>query len=163
MTTRKHEQRAARRARGDDGAALLEFALVSILLFTLIFGIIQFGLILSFDQDVTRAAAEGARGGAVAVPLSSETYDVAAQNAATSATREAVEQMGGRFEGTGCTTAGMQCTVSIIDCPEQPSFRCVQVRVVYDYDSSPLYGNIPLISAFYPDQVQATSIARINS
>ena len=41
---------------------------VMVLLFTLVFGIISFGLILSFKQDMTRAAAEGARAGAVAFP-----------------------------------------------------------------------------------------------
>jgi Flp pilus assembly protein TadG len=63
-TPGKHRRRGA----GDGGAALVEFAFVMSLLFLLIFGIITFGLILSFKQDVTRAAAEGARAGAVAFP-----------------------------------------------------------------------------------------------
>src|SRR5919112_6539675 len=71
MTTRKYDGRAEpRRARGDHGAALLEFALIAIILFTLIFGIISYGFMLSFKQDMTRTAAEGARAGAVAFPAS---------------------------------------------------------------------------------------------
>jgi len=166
MTTRKHEDRQApRRCRGDEGAGLVEFALISILLFTLLFGIISFGLMMSFRQDVTRAAAEGARGGAVAIPLvPGQSFSAAAQTAATSALNDAVKQMGGRFKTTGCNTAGMTCTVNPpAQCASQPAYQCITVRVSYDYDGDPLYGDIPFMSVFYPDNIASTSVARINS
>ncbi|MCG6157478.1 TadE family protein [Rubinisphaera margarita] len=43
------------------GAALVEFALVAPLLFTLIFGIIEFGRLLMVQQMITNASREGAR------------------------------------------------------------------------------------------------------
>jgi TadE-like protein len=159
--------RAARekapRGRGDRGAALVEFSLVAILLFTLVFGIISFGLILSFKQDMTRAAAEGARAGAVAVPTGTETYAQAADVAAEAATDEAVDAFGGSFDGTGCARTGMTCTVQVIPCPEEPLLHeCVAVELVYDYEDHPLYGRMPLVSQFMPDVVRSTSVARIN-
>ncbi len=166
MTTRKHEdRRSPRRCRGDEGAGLVEFALISILLFTLLFGIISFGLMMSFRQDVTRAAAEGARGGAVAIPLvQGQSFSTAAQTAAQSALNDAVKQMGGRFKNSGCSTAGMTCTPPVIGpCASQPAYQCVTVHLEYDYDGDPLYGDIPFMSAFYPDKIQSTSVARINS
>jgi Flp pilus assembly protein TadG len=166
MTTRKHDRRRApRRGRGDDGASLVEFAFVSVLLFTLLFGIINFGLILSFKQDVTRAAAEGARGGAVAIPLvSGQTFSAAAQAAATSAVNDAVKQMGGRFKTNGCSTPGMTCSPPVVaQCVSQTAYQCVTVKVSYAYKANPLYGNLPLMKAFFPSTIEATSVARINS
>ena len=83
MTRRKiDEARKPRRGQGDGGTAILEFAIVGVLLLTLVFGIITFGGMLSFRQDVTRAAAEGARGGAVAIPLvAGQSFSAAAQTA----------------------------------------------------------------------------------
>lgn len=166
MTRRKHDHRSApRRGRGDDGATLVEFSLVSILLLLLLFGIINFGLILNFKQDVTRAAAEGARGGAVAIPLvQGQSYSTAAQAAATSAVNDAVKQMGGKFKGTGCSTAGMTCSPPVVAaCASQPAYQCVTVKVSYAYKANPLYGDLPLMSAFFPTKIEATSVARINS
>src|SRR3546814_4838401 len=49
ITKRRRLRRS--RCEGEDCAALVEFALVSILLCVLLFGIINFGLILSFKQE----------------------------------------------------------------------------------------------------------------
>ncbi len=154
----------ARRSRGDDGTALVEFAFVASLLLTLVLAIISFGLILSFKQDMTRAAAEGARAGAVAVPTTPLTFAQAAKAAADAAVNEAVLEFGGSFSSAGCSRAGMNCTnVSVAPCSTAVgSPDCVTVKLTYDYDNHPLYGNIPLISEFLPNTVKASSIARIN-
>ena len=146
------------RARGDHGAALVEFAFVMVLLFTLIFGIIGFGMILSFKQDVTRAAAEGARAGAVAFPSTDAETD------AQAALEEAVESFGGStWETQGCSRAGViECDADVAPCVNDPTVDCVTVVFAYDYEAEPLYGEIPLISAFFPDTVRSTSVARIN-
>ncbi len=156
---RQRTTRAAhRRARGEDGAALVEFAFVMVLLFTLVFGIISFGLILSFRQDVTRAAAEGARAGAVAFPAST------AQTKAQLALDDAVRSFGGStWSSTGCARAGVtECSAVVAPCTNEPGVDCVTVRLTYDYDAFPLFGEIPLMSAFFPDVITAESEARIN-
>ena len=79
------------RAQGDHGAALVEFALVSVLLLSIVFGIIHYGLILSFKQDVTRAAAEGARAGAVTFPAAQTDVETAAQGALNDAVNAALD------------------------------------------------------------------------
>src|SRR5688500_5427565 len=63
---------------GDNGTAILECALVGVLLLTRVSGIMNFGVILSFKQDMTRAAAEGARAGAVSFPSGSAQTDARA-------------------------------------------------------------------------------------
>ena len=157
-----------RRARADSGAALVEFALVSVLLLTIVFAIINFGLILSFKQDMTRAAAEGARAGAVASPASS------AQQDANEATIEAVQGFDRKCDedGDGNPTAfedtdGMVCNVTLGACEPVPAAadppQCVTVELVYDYEDFPLLAKMPLISAFLPDQIRDSSVARLNS
>lgn len=50
-----------RRLRGDDGVALVEFALVAPVFFLLIFGIIEFGYGYGQSLDVRHGAREGSR------------------------------------------------------------------------------------------------------
>jgi Flp pilus assembly protein TadG len=50
------------------GTSLVEFSIVALLFLTLIFGIIEFGLLLFNQQVVTNAGREGARLGIVARP-----------------------------------------------------------------------------------------------
>ena len=149
------------RAGGDEGAALVEFALVSILLFSLVFGIIHYGLILSFKQDMTRAAAEGARAGAVAFPATNAEPD------AEAALDEAIQEFGGNWVGTGCEVnprAGMSCNAVVDPCdPQVPGDLCVFVTMSYDYDGFPLFGEMPLIGGLTePDTISARSVARTN-
>ena len=56
-----------RRRHGDDerGAELIEFAFVVVLLITLLYGIITYGVILAAQATVTQAAADAARAGIV--------------------------------------------------------------------------------------------------
>ena len=63
------------------GAALVEFALISSLLFLLLFGIIEVGLILGDQTQVGQAAREAARSAAVGSTV--ETADAAAVSAGT--------------------------------------------------------------------------------
>lgn len=162
MTLRTRRARpAAQRGTGDGGTAILEFTLVAVLLLTIVFGIINFGLILSFKQDLTRAAAEGGRAAAVAFPAST------AVATGQTATEEAVNGF-----NKSCGVDGLECLVRQHDCnesvpdtngddPAQPN--CVQVDLIYDYEDYPLIVPVPLISAFMPDEIRATSDSRINS
>jgi hypothetical protein len=55
-------------SRDEKGATLVEFSIVALLFFTLLFGIIEFGLLLFNQQVITNAGREGARYGIVARP-----------------------------------------------------------------------------------------------
>jgi len=150
------------RCRDDAGSAILELALVSILLLTLVFGIINFGLILSFKQDVTRAAAEGARAATVAYPAANAASD------AYTATDQAVRGFNKTCDGS----KGLTCLARQHDCSDpvpdtngdSPSVpNCVQVDLTYDYTGYPLVVPVPLIASFLPKQIRATSDARVNT
>lgn len=163
MTLSTRGARPAARCRRDDGTALVEFSIVMVLLLLLVFGIINFGLFLSFKQDVTRAAAEGARVGAVAFPATGAWAE------ADQATKDAVDG----FDRT-CGVDGTTCNVNLHSCatpvadgtPSNPASTgdCVTVEIVYRFvdDPSPLGVPVPIISAFRPDVIRAKSVARLN-
>ena len=139
---------------------MIEFAMVAVFLVFLVVGIINFGLILSFKQDMTRAAAEGARAGAVALPATT------AWTEAEAATNEAVAGF-----DRACGT-DMECNVNLHPCgtavpkgaPSDPlsTGDCVTVELVYDYDQHPLLPRPPLIAALLPDTLRDSSVARLN-
>lgn len=154
----------------------MEFALIAVLLVTLVFGIINFGLVLSFKQDMTRAAAEGARAAAVALPSTVVGSGDTRRLAAVDATDEAVSEL-----NRTCNSGdGMTCVVQIHDCDYTPPAAstdpspdsngydnnaqpdCVTVRLVYDHANHPLLVPFPIISAFLPDTMRASSVVRLN-
>lgn len=68
----RRAHRAVRMLHDEDGAALLEFALVATMLLVLIFGMVNFGRAIYTKNSITHAAREGGRYAAVH-PIGSET------------------------------------------------------------------------------------------
>ena len=64
-----------RRTRDEDGAALVEFAVVAILLFTILFGIIEYGFVFATNLDTRHGAREAARLAAVNFGTNQEIAD----------------------------------------------------------------------------------------
>ncbi|MDQ2649243.1 MAG: pilus assembly protein [Actinomycetota bacterium] len=157
--TRHVKMDHSKRGRGDDGAALVEFALVSVLLFTLVFGIIHFGYLLSFKQDMTRAAAEGARAGAVAFPATSALQD--AKDATQDAVQAAGKNCGGNYAGNDSDGDGMACTVTLTPCVTADG-DCVTVLLSYDQEHKPVLGAAPFVNLILPDTLTSKSEARVN-
>ncbi len=56
-------------ARGDRGAAAVEFALVVPMLLLIVFGLIDFGRMLNAQITITESAREGARANALGLPV----------------------------------------------------------------------------------------------
>ena len=51
--------------RGEQGSSVVQFALISVLFFTLVFGIIEFGILMFDNHILTNASREGARAGII--------------------------------------------------------------------------------------------------
>lgn len=150
--------RAARRCKDERGAAIVEFALLIPIILLFLFGIITFGLILSFKQGITQAAAEGARAAAVVAYTQAKT-------AAVDATRSGVSGF-----GKTCNQDALTCDVQIVKCADTTQVvaaptgfgECVRVEVSYDYKAKPLIAPLPFISAALPETLASTSIARVS-
>lgn len=141
-----------RRGRGEHGAALVEFAIASVVLLVLLFGIISYGYALSFKQGLTQAAAEGARAGAVA-----------STGQAVAAAAAAVTPALGAFDKS-CSSSGMSCTYSTTasDTGCSAGTSCLRVRVSYDYKNHPLLPKVPGLGLLLPDTLSSTSITQVN-
>lgn len=65
LGTSAQRRRSNRRREGQRGAVLVEFAFIAIILFTLVFGVIEYGYAFFQKLDVRHGAREGARLAAV--------------------------------------------------------------------------------------------------
>jgi Flp pilus assembly protein TadG len=143
-----------KRFRGDSGTALVEMAFIITPLCMLLFGIVIYGYLMSFRQNMTQAATEGARAGAVAPPS-------LAYSEAMDATSQAVTSF-----GKTCGSGGTTCAVNIGACagssvPTPP--QCVTVTVTYDYANHPLMPTVPLVTNFIPGTFTSSFSAQVNS
>lgn len=148
---------SGRRCRGDQGTALVEMAFILVPLCLLLLGIIVYGYLMSFRQNMTQAAAEGARAGAIAPPDQTPSTHFIAINQATDATNQALESF-----GEGCGNGRTTCLIEINPCPAPSTEQCVTVTVTYDYENNPLMPDIPLVSAAIPAEFVSKSTAQIN-
>src|ERR1700712_5325254 len=141
MTDKQHDER---------GAVLVEFALVVSLLCLIVFGIITFGILLGYRQNLTQAATEAAR--AASVQQDQGDQVTAALAAATSALDELDHRCSSTPQG------GITCTVSsVFACTDDTALACRTVTVTLDNDQHSVVPKIPLLSAFIPHQLHATT------
>lgn len=153
--------RNAVRARNERGAAVVEFALVSTLLITLVVGIMSYGYMLSFRQSISQGAAEGARAAAVAVSATSRVSD------AEAALNEALQSY-----GVSCNTSTGQlvragsnvgtCSVTIAACANNGTQNCASVALNYLYRDNALVPSMPGVGVFLPKNLSYTSVARVS-
>jgi len=140
---------------GDAGSVVVEFALVALLVLTLLFGVISYGVILAVQQTVDQAAAEAARAG---VPLGCMPGPADCSQTSTRATAQAASSAGW-LSGSSCN-APVTCTVTFLQpCPNNPSptSTCIRITVAYDW------GGSPIIPTFVPtpSTIKSTSVAII--
>ncbi|GAA4695496.1 TadE family protein [Nocardioides nanhaiensis] len=135
------------RRRVERGAAAVEFALVAPLLLVIVFAIISYGVMFSFRQGLSQAAAEGARAAALAPATPTSTTFGAAAKA-----RTAVAAALG--SGYSCSTTGnllMRGTTTVGTCTVTSPASCTtasctySVRLVYRYDDHPLVPTFPFV------------------
>ena len=137
--------RRSLRRRDERGAALVEFALVLIPLFFMLYGLIAFGMILALKQSVTNAAAEGARS-VVGVPDDSTTplVDERLEKAKTTVAAR-LNWIGSKYSPSDLQVAwydpGTQTCNYGAASGSPPSPATVCVKITYPYESRPL---IPL-------------------
>lgn len=138
-------RRATKRRRDVRGAAAVEFALILPVLMLIVFGIINYGDMLSVRQSVSQAASEGAR--AAAVDPGDEAAKIASGRKAVDAALDAQKQ--------SCTASG--CSVTIAPCAGETTKNCATVKVEIAYK-----GLIPGFGLVLPEKLTYTAVARVS-
>ena len=168
--------------RDERGASLVEFALIVTMLFTLLLGIVIFGVLLSKRQVLTQAAAEGARS-AVPVRYSTTAPDNVV-NVARTKTNTSLEAVGGNRQcpappagplGNSVTVGtlgldGIRCTFTIFDCASAPRAQtsadrndCIEVMVELSVSQNPaLVPGSSLVQPFLPDIMTGRSVVGLS-
>jgi Flp pilus assembly protein TadG len=151
-------QKLKRRTHDETGAELVEFAFVIVLLITLLYGIITYGMILAAQSTLTQAAADAARASLVA----------GSSNAATVAQTQAAQDIGWMDKGTCGTTKTsntvMQCLAGPpAPCPSNASVQCLTVTVIYNYAKSPLFPELPGLGLITPSTISSTSVIQLGT
>lgn len=149
-----------RRRRDERGASAVEFALLVLPLSLLVFGIIAFGIMLSFRQTLSQAATEGARAAAVQIDETKRQGDAEAAVA---------EAMGAVIFGDG----NMVCNDGVLVCEAEPyvagagetpcaaDAECYEVTVSYPYRAEgPV--QIPLVNELMPETLEYSAVVRVS-
>jgi Flp pilus assembly protein TadG len=155
------------RARENDerGAELVEFAFVVVLLITLIYGVLVYGLVLAVQTSITQSAADGNRAGIVVAStltgsqLQTTVYTQVQNDLGwlTSGLSSAKKQCNGGGPIT-CTLSGPQ------NCPSNVTSnianQCLELQVSYDYKD---YALIPSTFIPTPSTISSTSWLVVSS
>jgi Flp pilus assembly protein TadG len=186
--TRNFAKRLRRRHGEDErGAELLEFAFVVVLLITLLYGIITYGVILAAQATVTQAAADGTRAGIVQ-GTGSATCSGTGQNgtsvstAGCAAVGQASTDLGWMNKG-GCNewvgvlsggtvtkqqvsntnTSPITCTALTESCPSEATNTCLSLTISYNYASSPLFPELPGLGVITPSTITSTNVLQLST
>ena len=129
---------------------MIEFAIVVVLLITLLYGIVTYGLILAAQATVTQAAADAARSGVVTTTPKA------------TAEAQAGTDVGWMNKGA-CSESGtpITCNADVISCPSNGAQQCLKVTVVYNYGSNPLFPELPGLSIITPSSITSVNVVQI--
>ncbi|MFT4263193.1 MAG: TadE/TadG family type IV pilus assembly protein [Nocardioides sp.] len=155
--------RARRTARATRGAAAVEFAFVVPILLLLVFGLICYGYMFSFRQNLSQAASEGARA-AVGAYSSSTCATLATSGCVvTTSVQTAVASSLSTYR-LSCGSGYLTCTISLVStaasgCPS--GHTCVKVDVSYPYRAHPLIPTVPGLGVTMPSNLSFTSVVQV--
>jgi Flp pilus assembly protein TadG len=172
--TRNGATRLGRGRQEDErGAELLEFALVVVLLITLLYGIITYGVILAAQTTVTQAAADAARAGIVQGTGTTSCNGNIVPAAACAAVQQAASDLGWMNKGactevvngtTIVTGAGaITCSANTESCPSNATVTCLTTTISYNYSSSPLFPELPGLGLITPATLSSTDVLQLST
>lgn len=133
---------------GQRGAVAIEFALVFVLFFMVMYGIVAYGMVFAVHHTLTQAASEGARAAVRDVGGLPERIALAKTTSAT-----AIAWLGGRAPVPQVTSA---------PCAATP-FVCVKVLLVYDYLNNPLVPALPGLGITLPARLTAQATVQLDA
>jgi Flp pilus assembly protein TadG len=147
------------RRRSERGAAAVEFAIVAIPFFLLLYGLVVFGMALAVKQSVTNAAAEGAR---AAVGITNE---AAAELKAQEVVASRLDWLGANYQASDLTVTWYNTTTASCGSASPPSGQPMTICVAIDlpYKARGVVPTAPIIDSVTPEHLRSTAIVQIGS
>jgi hypothetical protein len=139
------------------GAALVEFALVSMLFVLFIYAVAVFGIMLSTKNSITHAATEGARSALSVADLPAQTVDA---RRITQATTTADNSLNGTL-GSHYHPSDVNAAIAGCDSPAD-THKCITVTITYPWQSDPIVPLAPGMGLVTPNTIRATAVVRLN-
>lgn len=130
------------------GAAVVEFALVFVLFFLLMYGIVAYGVVFAMKHSLLQAANEGARAAVRDVGGLPERVALARAVAA-----ESVAWLGDRAPAP---------EVSAEDCQATP-YICLNVTLTYDYAGNPMVPSLPALGIVLPERLTGQATVQLDA
>lgn len=147
--------------RSESGAAAVEFALVALPLFFILYALIAFGMMLALKQSVTSAAAEGARSavGIVDDPATPG-VDERIEKAKTTVSNR-LGWLGSKYDPNDVEVnwySGTSCS-STPPATGSPAIICV--RIEYPYETRPLIPTAPGLGLLTPSTLSSEALVQV--
>jgi Flp pilus assembly protein TadG len=149
----------------EDGAEMVEFAFVVVLLIALLYGIVSYGLILSAQSTVTQAAADGARAGIVAASTTLGPKGTAESQAANDLSwmdKGQCYQPDALPSAIGTSGGILSCVATEGACASNASNQCLSVTVTYQYGRDPIFPLLPGLGVITPSTISSTDVLQIS-
>ena len=139
-----------RRTGSERGSVLVEFALVFALFVLVIYAVISFGVILAAKNNITHAAAEGARS-AIGVVDDPGTPDDERIVRARTKLNDSMSWFS-RYEESDTSAVIAPCGTK----------SCITVTITYPYDDRPIVPPTPGLGLVLPSNLTSTAIVELN-
>lgn len=133
--------------RKEGGAVAVEFALVFVLFFMVMYGIVAYGIVFAIRHSLEYAANEGARAAVQDVGGLAERISLADTTA-----RNAVAWLGERAPAPVVTTPA---------CPDA-RFTCVRVALSFNYEANPIVPPLPGLGIALPATISAQATVQLD-
>jgi Flp pilus assembly protein TadG len=176
-----------RRQEDEQGAELVEFAVVIVLLLMIVYGMVAVGLSLAARESINQAVADGARYGSVQ-PLDTNGNVTTATE--TAADNKAANELG--WLGLGACGGGkVVCNTGVTSCPTSftgtgtsgdmcvsastgtgsacnsssgiPTQTCLTVSVNYYYTSAPIFPLLPGFNLITPSDITSSATMQVST
>ena len=143
--------------RDQAGAALVEFAVVALLFFTILYLLIAFGMALAVKQSITNAAAEGARAAIGAQAVGAETLEQAQVRVAKARVAGALDWLGTHYVESRDLVVAPPAACDVL-VPTGP--KCIKVKVTYLWKGNEIVPPGPG-SSLLPDTFSSESVVQV--
>jgi Flp pilus assembly protein TadG len=146
--------------RHQRGVVAIEFGLVFLVFFALLWAILTFGFIFAVQQTLTLSAENGARAALRYQPATSVASGTALRVAAAAASSSNSLQWLEQFDPS--YSAAQAITVTAPACSYNAALVCFTVKVTYPYGKKPLIPPLPLFGLLAPKQLQGIAVMQVD-